>query len=266
MPGPSIRILVPTDFEEEAALALDRALAIAHVHPVTAIEVVHVQTPGHPPPPTGRLADVRATLEAKLACVPRAMSSAVVSREAPTVVDGILEAAKDMSATLILIGTRGGGLLAEGVAEQVVCRGSVDVLVVGRHSDRRWPERPVRIVVPIDFSVNAHRALLAAHAWAGTNTVAALHVVDPSDPNAAHAMAEPGRLRARIAEWSGGAATEVAVDQGSPERVIAREAACDSVGLLVVGATGASAPTGRSSHGIPLRLLGAARAPVLIVR
>jgi len=257
----SLRLLVPIDFTRESEEALDRAIAISESFGVTGIHAVHVRTPGRAEPTQEQLAVVRERLESRSHARPEWV---VQSHEAPTVLEGILAAAEAIDAQLIIVGTRGGQIMAAGIAERLIHRTERDVLVLSHASDLRWPGKPTRILVPVDFSANAQRAARAARRWAGTNTVAMLHVVNQGALNQTGA-ASAGRMRSRVADWAEGLADEVAAAEGDPSHVVADEVASGEVGLVVIGASGARDVGTKVRGGMPERLIQTARAPVLVV-
>ena len=139
------RLLVPTDFSDSAARAVDYAVELATVHRVP-LDLIHVFVPPVMPAPepvtapeAALLADLPAELAAKLdelAAELRARGAEVGSAEVVTgaASEEIVRAADRRGCDLIVLGTHGrtglGRLLIGSVAEKVVRHAHCPVLAV----------------------------------------------------------------------------------------------------------------------------------------
>ena len=187
----------------------------------------------------------------------------VAQRCGPRAAAAILDYAAEAGVDLIVMGTHGrsgaGRLLLGSVAEEVTRRAPCPVLVMRQLADGR--NRPVplvrHIVVPVDFSLPAEEALLAAGDVAvryGAR-VTLLHVIEePSaaaDPEAAAALADgrpeldervtaraERRLRATAAQLPPGVPHDVVLRRGVPAAEIAAFAARTGADLVVMSSRG----------------------------
>lgn len=185
---PIQRILVGTDYSEQADEAIEHAISLARalraevriVHALTALSV----SPPYPAmaaslysPQTDEV--IRLGNEQLAAEVAKWTGKGVaISSELPidTPVSGTLEAAKRFDADLIVVGTHGRSgisrFLMGSVAQRVAQRAEVDVMVTRGPA----PERYEKILVPTDFSAESEHALARAHELAGdTGNVHVLH-------------------------------------------------------------------------------------------
>jgi nucleotide-binding universal stress UspA family protein len=173
------RILVGTDYSEQADEAIQHALNLAIalgaelriVHALTALSV----SPPYPAmaaslytPQTDEV--IRLGNEQLAEEVKRWSGKGVtVSSELPIdmPVPGTLEAAKNFGADLIVVGTHGRSgvsrFLMGSVAQRVAQRAEIDVMVTRGPAPKRYK----KILVPTDFSNESAHALARAHELAG---------------------------------------------------------------------------------------------------
>ena len=203
--------------------------------------------------------------------------------------EAILDAAARHHADLVVMGTQGLGGLSKMIlgstAERVLRRTHTPVLAVpplavdGVTVDASGARVDVRrILAPTDFSDTAAIALEWAAGLAAdlAAPLTLLHVVEPvmvppqwreyatesEEPRIASARTILDGLSGRLA---GGHAHERVVSVGRPAETIASMAdECDA-GLIVMGLTGHQGPLGRRPGSIAYRVLGLARAPVVVV-
>jgi nucleotide-binding universal stress UspA family protein len=140
-------------------------------------------------------------------------------------------------------GTIGSGALGN-VAQQILHRASVPVLLVGRHCRvDRLPSGPV--VVAHDGSAAADTVLAAARAWgrAADVEIVLVHVREPLDPSA-HTRADP-LLAAACRRLGPSARLEVVTASFAPGAVreVAQELDASLVALATHGQTGCATVT-----------------------
>jgi nucleotide-binding universal stress UspA family protein len=193
----------------------------------------------------------------------------------------IVRVARDCGAGLIVMTTHGrsglGRWVYGSIAEQVLRRAPVPVLLVPAGCDPVWPEdRPLRIIVPLDGSRLAAAVLEPASELAGAlrAEIVLLGVVEPPRPAAAADAAVDAQLTrtlrylnraaARLRAHGQSVVTEArAGDPGAVIATVRREYAGD---LLVLSARG----RGRT-HALPLghvvaSLIQRSMIPILLVR
>ena len=266
------KILLPTDFSPCADQALDHALFLAakyraSLHMLHAI-VLHAQDPHSP---TAHFVDI-AEIHQRLRDLARIeMKTAIRSRGAslPSIrmrqrrgfssAEVILDYASEEDVDLLVMGTHGrrglGHLLLGSVAEEVVRRAPCPVLTI---RERPFPG-PIdtlrRVLVPVDFSEHAAKAVVHAKEIAATYgaRIDLLHVVeDPPHPAfydtvgpttgaAARQIEERARLEMRrLYDGSAGPRTDVRfhVTRGRASEEIVRFAESARSDLLVIATHG----------------------------
>ncbi|PAP75928.1 universal stress protein [Rubrivirga marina] len=173
--------------------------------------------------------------------------------------DGILRYAAAVGADLVVLGTHGrqgiGHLLLGSVAEEVLRRSTVPVLVVPDRAARTAPGPDAPILVGADFSAHTAEALAHALRVAGAYSapIALAHVRDAPadtlvDPHARGPMSPPTGLSSReeahealrdlIDAHGLGDRVERHVIPGRPAEELAALARRTHAGLLVVGTHG----------------------------
>jgi nucleotide-binding universal stress UspA family protein len=241
------RVLFPTDHGEGAAVALSHAARVAGHHGAR-LDVLHVTGPASAGRPPIDLAQLAGGVNVEL-----------VERQRDSALRGILDYAGESDADVIVMATHARrGLdrfLIGSVAEQIVRAAECPVLTVGPRATA--PAGGSRILVPVDFSAHAERALrhaagLAEAYEAAIDLVHAVHVpalpadygVSPLGADRTPAFVEGSRralesLRSRY--LPGTLAGDVLVEVGHPADVIlaaVEERAPDLVALATHGLTG----------------------------
>ena len=287
------RILVPTDFSAPADAALSYARLLARTFDAS-LHLLHVTDPPSTAP--GATADRRdrvpATLRElrdRLTAEDRSPDVAVLAIEAPDTAREIVQTARSMDASLIVMGTHGRRgfkrLLLGSVTEAVLREAPCPVLTVPPYASAGVADAATfkRILCPIDFSPSALQALGFALDLArqADGRVTLFHVIEwlaEEEPRASTHFNVPEyrrymvqdaqeRLRNLVAEES---RTWVEIDDevvfGRAHREILRAAETKPANLIVMGAQGRG--------GIGLALFGSttqqivrgSTCPVLTVR
>ena len=278
-PAPSVRrIVVATDLSANARVARRRAERLAHAVGAE-VHLVYVTPEPDPaaalavlPDEIGDLEALRLLLEAAEQTGERARGGAIQAsfrcRRQPAV--GILEAAREVEADLIAMGTHGRaglrrwalGSVAEGVVQAAPCP-----VIAVREGVEPAPERPRRLLVAADLSARtpplvAHARALAALTGAQLDLV---HVARPPKPLLlrdgfraalpARAADAEGRLRAL-----GGDDARCVLLVGDPARELVRFAGAHHADLVLV-----ATDRGGALGGVTARLLQTAPCPVLSI-
>jgi nucleotide-binding universal stress UspA family protein len=260
------RILVATDLGAAAGHALERVLHLAERRRETEIHVVRICLPGDDESRARvALADhLRARVGAPRTVVPHV-------RIAPSIVGGIRDAAADLGAELVAVGSRGGHLLGGGVAERLLDELPIDLLVVRQERDAAKPTHGGGVIVGIDFSDTSKRALAVAAAFRGDHELALAHIVE-TDPHALPRVPRPeadaslDHVRERLRALAAPLPVRVHVERGEIATTLAAIAEREAAALLVVGARGRRDAGGPQSTTAAARLVRSAGAPVLVVR
>lgn len=295
MARPIQNVLAATDFSEPAALGLAWAAHAARNHGAR-LHVVHVLTP---PMPVADFAAPPLTLDqglreaARLRMDELLASDVVAGLDAQGVLrDGtpsqaVLDVADEVSADLLVLGTRGltgfRHLLLGSTAERIVQRATMPVLSI--HPGDPPPERsPRTVLVPTDFSEDAAAALSAATDCLALaedgRRVVLVHVFHvPAEyrsygPSSAslrlgEEMEENLRLRLEdLAEPLRRTGTEVEVEclQGIPAEAIVRVAEEKGVDLVAMGTHGRAGVARLLLGSTAERVVQHASCPVLTVR
>jgi nucleotide-binding universal stress UspA family protein len=304
---PLRNVLVATDFSEPAAVGIEWAARVARDRSAT-LHVVHVVSPPMPvadftTPPLTLDREVHEAaerrLDALLAEPPLAGldAHAVLRDGTPSI--AVLDVAEEVSADLVVVGTRGltgfSHLLLGSTAERIVQRATMPVLSV-HPGDRRPEGGPRTVLVPTDFSADAGAALTAASASLrlrlrldrdggdGGTRVILLHVYHvPAEystygPSAAlyrlgdemekaiverlEALAEP----LRGTHGDGPMAVEVVALPGIPSEVIVQQAEELGADLVAMGTHGRSGVAHLLLGSTAQRVVQHAPCPVLTVR
>lgn len=300
------RILCPIDFSDFSRRALDHAVALARWYHSKVI-VVHAIAPAvFAPAPAPAVLDPRIYADvdpaqllgrvdrfARDAAAPDVTMESMLRADDPAT--GILRAADDTRADLIVLGTHGRSgferLLLGSVTEKVLRKAACPVLTVPRQQPDAAPAAQVvfkRILCPIDFSSSALQALDFATALAqeGDADLCVLHVL-PDEADALHdPEAAAGPARATLADYLGQrdarasqrlvdavpadaaqyCRVEPVLERGKPWREIVRVAADRDADLIVMGVQGRGAADlllfGSTTH----HVIREAGCPVLTVR
>lgn len=281
-------ILVPHDgsalseralpFAASLSRAADARLWLVHARP----SAVPLLDPDQGLDPGAMIEGVAAQLrERGLKATARTMHG-----DAPSV---ILDASVDMPADLIVMSTHGrGGLgrwLYGSVAEQVLLRATVPVLLVPAACDHPWPEdRRLKILVPLDGSdlseaalgptrvlsrtIGADLLLLrvveqeADVVWGVNQAGVATLRVRPEELGEAHQYLDG------IAAPPGAPAdsTDVLVDSGDPSSAIPRIARQEGVDLIAMATHGRTGLARLTMGSVATATVQRSHVPVLLVR
>lgn len=191
-------ILVPTDFSDCAAGALDAALALAEKKSAPLVLLHAIVLHGDDPYNPARYFDDREALferlgeeaKSRIAALESGWSERSVTvrselRRGIHAAPVILEAAEELDAGLIVIGTHGrrgpSRWLLGSVAEEVVRAAPCPVLTVRQQDPPQTLQSVERILVPIDFSEASEPTLAHARRIARRfgARLALLHLVEP---------------------------------------------------------------------------------------
>lgn len=308
---PLRNVLVATDFSEPAAVGVAWAARVARDRNA-ALHVVHVVSPPMPvadftTPPLTLDREVHDAAERRLDALLAEPglagldAHAVLRDGTPSI--AVLDVAEEVSADLVVVGTRGltgfRHLLLGSTAERIVQRATMPVLSV-HPGDRRPEGGPRTVLVPTDFSADAGAALTAASAslrlrldqegdqdgdeGVGGTRVILLHVYHvPAEystygPSAAlyrlgdemeKALME--RLEAlaeplRRSHGDGAMAVEVVAMPGIPSEIIVQQAEELGADLVAMGTHGRSGVAHLLLGSTAQRVVQHAPCPVLTVR
>lgn len=292
------KILLTTDFSENAACAFPYAAGLARRHG-SELVILHVTT-GHSNyvednpiyHAYGRLSQDNARTQIQQVIIP-GESEINVRRVIITswsAKDGIVDFAKSEKPDLIVISTRGHGLVPRlvlgSVARSVIAEAPCPVLCVkcsetGMFDDKQQAIRIARIAVPIDLSEESRVALKLAAEYAKAyeaqlHLIYVVHFDVPEDflPEDAREFLElDERLHAsfyeRLQEFCSevdfsGEKVVTSVKKGSPAKQVAHYAESHSMDLIILSRKG----LGRTPHtlgGMVGRLLHDANCPTLII-
>ena len=246
-PG-SVRIVLATDFSEEAARAGSAAVALARCLGDSLVFVHAVET--YPNEPGERAAEIDEASRRLRALADEVRASGVDVEERLLVGvpdETVADVAKQLDARLIVAGARGHGALWDlfvgSVGGRVVDVAACPVLLLrdGRRTIERW-------------AAGEHRlAILAAASSVGIEglmrPLEALRLAGPCDVTIVHVAAGPGpgdrllalverELRARTAEFAGAGAVSVrvALDPRPIAGVLSALVHADDFDLVVIGA------------------------------
>lgn len=292
----SIRTVVAaTDFSEPAEVGLAWAARAARTHGARLV-VVHAVAPPMPvadfaAPPLTVDRELREAAREQLDALLRTETLAGIDAEAAlrdgSPAQAVLDAAEEVGADLVVVGTRGltgfRHLLLGSTAERIVQRSKVPVLSV--HPGDPRPDRALRTVLaPTDFSADAGAALEAAVDCLALSEEATrvilLHVYHvPAEYRSYGPSSTFFKLteelyesfRSRLEELAAplreaGREVEVECIQGIPAEVIVRRAGEREVDLIAMGTHGRSGVAHLLLGSTAERVVQYARCPVLTVR
>ncbi len=302
MDGPVFRhILVPLDGSRlaEAVLPIVTALACALGSRVTLFHAVERGAPSrvHGEPHLRAPAEAQAYLDA----VARRLTEAGVAIEIDThvhrnptgdVAGAILDHAEELAADLIALATHGRGglrdLLLGTLAQQVLRRGALPVLLVRPRADAARPVALRRLLVPLSLRGDAEPALslgtaLARALGAELRLIIVVPTADTVPGNQAatatllptamaelldqEARAAAEGLRERLAALqAAGVAATAEVRRGSPLLVLAGLVSEWSADLVVLGTHGRAALDALLSASVGSRLTAVLECPMILVR
>ena len=297
------RILCPIDFSEHSRRALDHAVAIARWYGAT-ITVINVVSPApvtaYAPGPLvfepmlltsvdreQLLANMARFIDAEAA--PGVVIDATI-REG-TAAGEILDAAVELDADLLVIGTHGRSgferLVLGSVAEKVLRKAPCPVLAVPARQPDAVPAAPVvfkRILCPIDFSDSSMQALNYALSLAqeADGELTVLHVLPEPHQNTVSGTGDESALadilRRRESELRSQledavpdsvrayCRVETLTSHGKPWREILKEAAGRQAELIVMGVQGRGAVDLMFFGSTTQHVVREGRCPVLTIK
>src|SRR5581483_5924763 len=285
-------ILVPLDGSTLAARAVPFATAFARAAGARLVLIRAVRAdklPGEKAALAQRAARRRAEVELgaiveQLQQEGLAAEAHVSSKAAP---EAIVDAARQQHADLIVMSTHGrsgiGRWLYGSVADRVLQRTRVPVLLVPPSCERTCPaEGALRVLVPLDGSELAERALVYARAVAGTaGEILLYQVLPPSVPIDDGDLLAPywtevfAEARADVLRYLEGVAAplraagcrvRVAVEHGAAAQRIAEYARREKVDLVVLSSHGRAGVARWLLGSVAEELLREAPTPLLLVR
>jgi len=287
-------ILVPTDFSEHADKAVETAGILAkplgaQIHLLHVIHVpVQAVTPEMAVLPVAFWQDLRKYAERKTSEVQKKVESQGVRCTTEIVEDvpgfAITAAAKRANADLIVMGSRGlTGLkhaVLGSVAERTVRTSPCPVLTVKEEGGAALRLRT--ILVPMDFSASAHRALELAKELAksaGPAHLILLHayyvpveleqyLIQRGDPVLERLSASVTKDLEKILTdlQTAGISSEYITNHGAPERLIVELAKSKHVDLIAMGTHGRRGLSHLLLGSVAERVVRTAECPVLTVR
>jgi nucleotide-binding universal stress UspA family protein len=272
------RILHPTDFSDCARQALVQAARLAQAHGaelhVFHAVLLHEQDPQRH----------QKQMQEYLALAAQEGAAGVKSSEARSAspYEAIAQRVDELAPDLIVLGTHGrsalGHLLMGSVAEKVLRHAPCDIMTL-RADARPGPAggRFHRVLVPVDFSEHAKRALARARglAAAAGGALTLLHVVEPLPPMFLAGGLEhraqldpdmPGRVEKHMQEWAGDASLPARMAEGQSARQIVRTADELGADLIVMGTRGLTGISHALVGSVTERVCRSAHVPVLVVR
>lgn len=277
------RILLATDFSEQAAKALTEAVRLARRHDaelhVVYVQVVAMQGLGtytdvSLPDYIRSLRQVSLKGEQDVDLNYRKTVTKIVRDE--TEAAGILRYAREQAVDLIVLGTHGRGALSElvlgSVAQTVAREAPVSVLVVGPNSGSLHTRC---ILAPVDFSPASQAALVqAGRLAAGASArLLALNVVDFSrvpHPEELEIGEREERARAELERFTAAAGLPVQAERlvtvGPGAEEIQRIAAKYDAGLIVLAPSGHTALERLVIGSVCKSVIRSAPCPVLVHR
>lgn len=276
-------ILHPTDFSDSASSALRLAAALAvraqgHLE-IYYAETLHAADPANDERALQQYVDTARSLMAAEGAEGEPRLSVKTDR-AVTAFDGIMRAAADRPPDLIAMGTHGrtgmSKLLMGSTAEKVLRHAACNVLTV--RADARVPAeaRFDTILVPVDFSDGAGKALdVARQLRTDTSVLYLVHVVEPVPPmyyagDVTSRFDLDGELRRRIEnslrDWSGDLDARRLVAEGNPAAETVRVANDVEADLIVISTRGLTGIDRLLVGSVTERVCRMATVPVLVVR
>jgi len=289
------KLLVPCDGSEGAAHAVRHAAARACAEPATAIHLLHVIKPMTPVALSEALSSDRLderfppqaamALEPAVAVVTQAGIPCVLHCRFGAPASEIAACTRDTAFDEVVMDTRGRGALASlvlgSVTAEVAALVELPLTVVGEAPRPAAPDAAQKILVPIDGSQGAQRALRYAAARAGARPgmrLELLHVLDPTTSRAYLGL-PPQELARRAPEAfhhvlrpardfldSAGIPYETHCRVGDPATQIAGHLADAGSAGVVMGTRGLGAAGNLLIGSVASRVVYYAHVPVTLVK
>ena len=286
-------ILVPTDFSEHADKALESAEILAkplgaQIHLLHVVHLpVQAVTPEMAVVPVGFWQDLREHAERKTAELKKKVEAQGLRCTTEIVEDvpgfAIAAAAKRANADLIVMGSRGltgvKHALLGSVAERTVRTAACPVLTVKQ--DGGGALRLRTILVPMDFSDSAHRALDLAKEFAKSGPAHLIlvhayyvpveleqYLIQKGDPVLERLSASVTKDLEKILTGlqDAGLSSEYITGNGAPERLIIELAKSKHADLIAMGTHGRRGLSHLLLGSVAERVVRTAECPVLTVR
>ena len=277
------RILLATDFSEQAKKALTEAVRLARKHDaelhVLYVDVVALQGMGtfnDPPIPDyiRGMNQVGMGADQNLDLNYRKSFTRIVRDNSEAA--GILRYAREHDVDLIVVGTHGRGALPElllgSVAQAVVRQAAVSVLVVGPAAGALHTRC---VLAPVDFSARSRDAMIQADRLAseGSAKLLVLNVVDfarVAHPEEMEIGEREKRAREDLERFTASAALKVPVETlvtvgPGPEEIL-RIAAKHDAGLIVMAESGHTGLERLMLGSVCKAVIRSAPCPVLVHR
>ncbi len=288
-------ILHPTDFSESATQALRLAVRFAvsyratlHVfhaillHSADAIRL-HAEDPADTEPQLRRYVDRATEYAEELGVRPgKGLDVKVSVQRSVLVFDAIMDTIAELQPDLVVMGTHGRSgvsrFLMGSEAEKVLRHAPCHVLTVRADGRIGRPEGKFqRVLVPVDFSEHARRALEAARALvsATRGSLTLLHAMGPVPPMyyagdiTSRFQLDPGlrqRVEARLRRWAGGCEADLIVTEGPAASEIARVGEAIGADVVVMGTRGLTGLQHLLVGSVTERVCRFAKLPILTVK
>ena len=278
-------ILHPTDFSESAARALSLAATLAASHHATLhlyyADLLHGESPGEATEEFDTYVErARTLLETAGGDTPPRLE--VTRERSVSAFDAIMRVATERTPDVIVMGTHGRSgfreLLMGSTTEKVLRYASCDVLTVRAEAAVPVDGRFRKLLVPVDFSQRARRALDGVRALReeGSATTYLVHVVEPLPPmyfaGDISTLFELdgdlyGRIESSLREWAKDLTDcEVRVGEGSAAVEVARIAEELEVELIIMATKGLTGAERLLVGSVTERVCRLATVPVLAMR
>jgi universal stress protein E len=264
-------ILVATDGSEYSAGAIRTGVALAKARGARLIGLsIALNNPEYSTlvPALQESAEMRAREALESFDAETGGDAEIVTREASDPAQGIVAAAHELGADMIVVGRRGrrglARLMVGDATAKVIGRAECPVLVVPRAA-RLWEKR---ILLATDGSRFSEAAAGAAGSLAKQSglPVSVVSVVTSSHSEERRKVAEQA-VAAKVERLkSMGLQVEGLVVEGRPDEAIARAAEAAGADLIVVGSHGRTGLTKVLLGSVAERVIGQAVCPVLVVR
>ncbi|MEK6721765.1 MAG: glucosyl-3-phosphoglycerate synthase [Chloroflexota bacterium] len=269
------RILIPVanPATAEELIGLGADLLEPRTGELTALGIVEVPEGMALSEGASRARHARRLIQKVLDFVPDGTTIHPIVRIGRHAAEGIVEAAAELEADLIVFGWGGktpagrngnGPLVFSPTIDEVVRDTPCDIAVVKQRGSRDIK----RVLVPVRGGPHAELAIRFAHAIAQRHgaELSVLHLVPPGITVAVRAQAERA-LNAFIKQHTGGRAEGIVREAANVRSAILREA--DKVDLVVMGAAAASTSQDGSTHlfgAMPEAIAARAKAAVVVVK
>ncbi len=269
------RILIPVanPATAEELIGLGADLLEPRTGELTALGIVEVPEGMPLSEGASRARHARRLIQKVLDFVPDGTTIHPIVRIGRHAAEGIVEAAAELEADLIVFGWGGktptgrngsGGLVFSPTIDEVVRDTPCDIAVVKQRGSRDIK----KVLVPVRGGPHAELAIRFANAVAERHgaELAVLHLVPPGITVAVRAQAERA-LNAFIKQHTGGRAEGIVREAANVRTAILREA--DKADLVVMGAAAASTSQDGSTHlfgAMPEAIAARAKAAVVVVK